>query len=172
MPLSDRQLAMTSLRNRDGAHATAEQFLTWLMQHMPLLSQLLPPLLVEQLAERLLNQVLAPALKQGELAQLEGRWLAIDCSDWPYPLRISKCGGHFQVCTRRGSVDASIRGSLSAFLALLRQDADPDTLFFQRQLTTQGDTELALAIKNFLDTLEPEQLPKLLRYLLRSRAAH
>ncbi len=137
------------------------------MKHLPRLASVLPPLLLAQLASRLLNEILQPALKQGALAELEARWLAIDCTDLPYPLRVSRAGTRLLVQANRGPIDASIRGDLPAFLTLLRQDTDPDTLFFQRRLTMQGDTELALLVKNFLDTLEPQQMPAFLRYLLR-----
>ena len=53
--------------------------------------------------------------------------------------------------------DLSISGSVHAFLLLATRREDTDTLFFQRRLRTEGDTELGLAVKNFLDGLEPER---------------
>ncbi|MGB7997639.1 MAG: SCP2 sterol-binding domain-containing protein, partial [Photobacterium halotolerans] len=47
---------------------------------------------------------------------------------------------------------------------------DPDTLFFQRRLTMQGDTELGLAVKNLLDSLDLDSLPKSLHWLLTKAA--
>lgn len=143
-------------------HALAQQVL----QRLPTIGHCAPPMLIEWLAGSALNDALAPALKAGALTELTGRWLAIDCIDWPYPLRISRTGERLVVSTRRGPIDASIRGGLAAFLVLLRQQVDPDTLFFQRKLIMQGDTELALSVKNFLDTLEREQMPAALRWLL------
>ena len=35
---------------------------------------------------------------------------------------------------------------------------DPDTLFFRRKLAIEGNTELGLTLKNFLDSQDPEQL--------------
>ncbi|MEE8428093.1 MAG: SCP2 sterol-binding domain-containing protein, partial [Gammaproteobacteria bacterium] len=35
---------------------------------------------------------------------------------------------------------------------------DSDTLFFQRRLRMEGDTELGLEIKNFLDSLDADAL--------------
>jgi predicted lipid carrier protein YhbT len=43
---------------------------------------------------------------------------------------------------------------------------DPDTLFFQRRLVIEGDTELGLYVKNLMDAIELEQMPKALRMLL------
>jgi predicted lipid carrier protein YhbT len=36
---------------------------------------------------------------------------------------------------------------------------DPDTLFFQRRLKIEGDTELGLEVKNLIDALDIEKLP-------------
>ncbi|NQD37890.1 hypothetical protein HPT27_12740 [Permianibacter sp. IMCC34836] len=147
-------------------------------QALPVLTQLLPPLLVQQVVGTVLNRVLAPALAANALAELQGRWLAIDCREFAYPIRISRTPSELSapiqstpaqspptllVSTRQGPTDASIRGDLAAFLSLLRQDCDPDTLFFQRKLVMQGDTELALSVKNFLDTVDRDQLPVWLR---------
>lgn len=57
--------------------------------------------------------------------------------------------------------DLSFRANLSAFLQLLARQEDPDTLFFNRELSIEGDTELGLIVKNMLDAVEWPQLPKL-----------
>jgi len=53
--------------------------------------------------------------------------------------------------------DITIQGLLYAFLQLVTQEEDPDTLFFRRQLQFFGDTELGLEVKNFLAAFEPDQ---------------
>lgn len=163
---------MTRFLNYAGSAPAFNQLTASGIKNLPQLAAALPPLLVAQVASRVLNDILRPALKLGALAELEGRWLAIDCTDLPYPLRMSRAGPRLLVRANRGPIDASIRGDMTAFLTLLRQDTDPDTLFFQRRLTMLGDTELALAVKNFLDTLEPQQIPAFLRYLLRQTGTH
>ena len=40
------------------------------------------------------------------------------------------------------------------FLRMARREEDPDTLFFSRRLSMEGDTELGLVVKNSLDALE------------------
>ncbi|MGO2436765.1 MAG: ubiquinone anaerobic biosynthesis accessory factor UbiT, partial [Serratia proteamaculans] len=40
---------------------------------------------------------------------------------------------------------------------------DPDTLFFQRRLQIEGDTELGLYVKNLMDAIELEAMPAPLR---------
>ena len=39
-------------------------------------------------------------------------------------------------------------------MLLAQRKQDPDTLFFSRRLSMQGDTELGLVVKNALDALE------------------
>ena len=55
--------------------------------------------------------------------------------------------------------DDEFQGDSKAFLKLASQEEDPDTLFFQRSLMIEDDTELGLGVKNLLDSLEMEQLP-------------
>lgn len=59
--------------------------------------------------------------------------------------------------------DLIFRANLSAFLRLLIRQEDPDTLFFNRELTIEGDTELGLIVKNMLDAIEWPMLSAILR---------
>ncbi|MCI2285515.1 SCP2 sterol-binding domain-containing protein [Colwellia sp. MSW7] len=43
---------------------------------------------------------------------------------------------------------------------------DPDTLFFQRRLKIEGDTELGLEVKNLIDAIDIEQLPSSIHSLV------
>ena len=47
----------------------------------------------------------------------------------------------------------------SAELVLVAAKEDPDTLFFQRKLSIQGDTELGLVVKNLLLSIEFASMP-------------
>ena len=53
-----------------------------------------------------------------------------------------------------GPVDLTISASAYDFLQLAQRREDPDTLFFSRRLSMEGDTELGLVVKNTLDALE------------------
>jgi O2-independent ubiquinone biosynthesis accessory factor UbiT len=61
------------------------------------------------------------------------------------------------------------------FLRLARRKADPDTLFFDRRLSIEGDTELGLLLKNTLDALDLREvfsaLPAPMRVLSALRAS-
>ncbi len=50
--------------------------------------------------------------------------------------------------------DVRIRGSFDDFWLMVTRTEDPDTLFFNRRLAIEGDTETGLTLKNLLDALE------------------
>ncbi len=54
----------------------------------------------------------------------------------------------------------------TSLLQLFGQTVDPDTLFFQRKLLITGDTELGLEIKNFLDDIDRDAFPAIVKQLL------
>lgn len=71
--------------------------------------------------------------------------------------------GRRLIVTRHARADATISGELREFLLLASRREDPDTLFFQRRLQINGDTELGLEVKNMLDTIDLDNLPTPLR---------
>ncbi len=115
-----------------------------------------------------LNHLFGEAARRGELDFLSGRCLAIEVSDAAIRWPISVEAGRIVLGPRDQEADACIRGRSATFLALANRRADPDTLFFQRRLAMEGDTELGLYLKNWLDTLDPDALPALLRHGLRA----
>lgn len=48
----------------------------------------------------------------------------------------------------------TISASSPDLLRLALHEADPDTLFFSRRLTMEGDTELGLMLRNRLDAID------------------
>ena len=50
--------------------------------------------------------------------------------------------------------DVTLSATAHDFLLLAQRQQDPDTLFFNRRLVMEGDTELGLVVKNTLDALE------------------
>ncbi|GHU11271.1 hypothetical protein FACS1894185_4210 [Betaproteobacteria bacterium] len=85
----------------------------------------------------------------------EGRTIRIAVEDGGTEAFVTCRGGRFSPVWQRGqSADVSFVGELHAYLKLLTRQEDPDTLFFNRQLTIEGDTELGLAIKNLLDAID------------------
>ena len=58
----------------------------------------------------------------------------------------------------RAAPEVTIRACAWDFYRLARRLEDPDTLFFSRRLTIDGDTELGLLVKNTLDAIDWSQL--------------
>lgn len=114
-----------------------------------------------------LEQVFRASVVEGDLAFLEGRCMAIEIHDagWRWPVMLAR--GRLQVLARDHPADVTIRGQSADFLAMVARLEDPDTLFFQRRLIIEGDTELGLGMKNFLDGLDEERLPLPVQHALR-----
>jgi predicted lipid carrier protein YhbT len=101
-------------------------------------------------------------LPEDSLALLEGRSFVVEVLDAGGQACFSYRGGLFRpLFTAPQAPDLCFRANLSAFLQLLARQEDPDTLFFNRELSIVGDTELGLVIKNMLDAVEWPQLPTL-----------
>ena len=71
-------------------------------------------------------------------------------------------------CSDRTQPDATISAAARDFALLALRKEDPDTLFFDRRLRIEGDTELGLIVKNALDRVEPP-LPESLVDAVRRR---
>lgn len=98
-------------------------------------------------------------LPRDSLAHLEGRTFLIVVSDAGSRAAFTFVNGGFKpLFNFRGEPDITFTATLSVFLRLLAREEDPDTLFFNRELSVEGDTELGLMVKNMLDAVE---LPKL-----------
>jgi predicted lipid carrier protein YhbT len=105
-----------------------------------------------------LNRVLADALRDSELDYLQGRTVRICVRDMQLTFCITLQQGRLAASREKLMPDLSITGTLHAFLLLAARYEDTDTLFFQRRLRMEGDTELGLEVKNFLDGLDVDAL--------------
>ncbi len=108
---------------------------------------------------RTLNTLFATPIADDELEFLNHRHMNIIISDAGLRFSVTLENGRLQVRKAVTGSDLSIEGTTYTFLLLGTRREDADTLFFRRQIKTQGDTELGLYLKNFLDGLEPETLP-------------
>jgi len=116
-----------------------------------------------------LNRVFAGALQDGELDYLRDRTVRIRVSDMRLVFCITLQQGRLVASREKNTPDLSITGTLHAFLLLAARYEDSDTLFFQRQLRMEGDTELGLEVKNFLDGLDVDSrwLPRQVSSMVR-----
>lgn len=127
--------------------------------------KLAPFALKRQVLEQVLSWQFRQALAEGELEFLEGRWLSIHVRDIGLLCYTSVVDGRL-VVSQQADADVSFSADASDLLMIAARKHDPDTLFFQRRLVIEGDTELGLYVKNLMDAIELEQMPKALRVML------
>jgi predicted lipid carrier protein YhbT len=95
------------------------------------------------------------------LALLEGRTFLVEVLDTGGQANFTYRNGLFRpLFSAPQTPDLSFRANLSAYMQMLARQEDPDTLFFNRELSIEGDTELGLVVKNMLDAVEWPQMPK------------
>ena len=101
-----------------------------------------------------LNVALRPQLATDVTAMLAGKRLRLRVTDaqWAFDFEWRK--DRFSATQNTGEADLTISASAHDFVLLARRLEDPDTLFFSRRLSMEGDTELGLLVKNTLDAIE------------------
>jgi len=94
-------------------------------------------------------------LPEESLQELEGKRFRVTVLDTGMVAEFSYSQGAFRpVFVSPGEPDLKFTAGLSAFLQMVSRQEDPDTLFFNRSLSIEGDTELGLRVKNMLDAIE------------------
>ncbi|OLF53459.1 SCP2 domain-containing protein [Pseudomonas chlororaphis] len=125
---------------------------------LPLLRRV--PFGVQRLAlQQGLNRCLAEPLRAGEFDLLRRRWLCLRIPDLGLCWYVTRERDGLRIA-ERARADVTISGNWREFLLLASRQEDPDTLFFRRRLVIEGDTELGLTLKNLIDSLDPEVLPR------------
>ncbi len=131
--------------------------------------RLLPFPLQRRLLERLLRETFQAHVQHGRMQFLYGRWVRFTVTDLQNSWNVSYGDLGPIVSDSALRPDVTIRGDLAAFVALAHQEEDPDTLFFQRRLVIEGDTELGLQVKNLMFASD---LPPLAREMARIAAVY
>ena len=126
-----------------------------------------PPPVRLTVVEELVNQALRQALAEGNLEILKNRIVRIQISDVDIRWSFTVIADKLVLLRKTSKADVTIRGNLWEFILLATRRCDPDTLFFDRRLSIEGDTELGLAVKNTLDALDDSQLPTPIRFGMR-----
>lgn len=116
-----------------------------------------PPAMALATALNLAKSKLWP---EEDFAWMMGKTVRFTVSDLGVGLSVQHNGEKFAVA--KGEADVTFGASLADYLILARRQEDPDTLFFQRRLTIEGDTEVGLALKNLLDATDFSPLFSLL----------
>lgn len=128
-----------------------------------------PFALQRRVIEQVLRWQFREALAEGDLAFLSGRWLKIDVSDMALQWYMTVDDNRLKV-SRQARADVSFSGNANDLILIAARKEDPDTLFFQRRLRIEGDTELGLYVKNLMDSIDLASMPNLLRAALMQMA--
>lgn len=124
----------------------------------------------KQLLSLVLNRAFHEPLQHGELDFLDGARVRVNVTDLNIDWLISVGSDSFTPIERELEEDVRISGESPSFILLATRQADPDTLFFQRRIRIEGDTELGLGVKNTMDSMDWDDLPLPLRRLLQGIA--
>lgn len=115
--------------------------------------RLIPDAVHTEIFARLFNQLLRGQPLAGRLGEINGKSVCIQIRDAASELYFRIEHGRLQ-SSPPGRADVRITGKIEDFWQLAMRREDPDTLFFNRRLCLEGDTETGVHIKNLLDALD------------------
>ncbi|MGF1685616.1 SCP2 domain-containing protein [Photobacterium japonica] len=117
-----------------------------------------------------LAMVFKEALEDGDFEFLDDRWLKVEVRDLDLRWYISYQNEQLVVSEHVEQEDVSFSGECNDLVLIAARKEDPDTLFFQRRLRIEGDTELGLEVKNLMDSIDLDSLPAPVKFLLNQSA--
>lgn len=88
------------------------------------------------------------------IADLDGKAFRIVVRDAGASVAFRVRAPRFEPLATDVPVDVCFTACAADFLLLATRRVDPDTLFFERRLVIEGDTEAGLKLKNLLDAVE------------------
>lgn len=118
--------------------------------------------LQKYLLEQLLAWQFKDELEDGELDFLQQKWLEINVIDLHYTFYITLENNSLHI-SQQQTPNVSFSAEVNDLVLIAARKEDPDTLFFQRRLRIEGDTELGLYIKNLMDSIDLDLMPKFIR---------
>lgn len=101
------------------------------------------------------NLLAWPGLRELDWSAVAGRRFCVHVRDVGTRLYFSVWADGFRA-EKNGLADVTFSASAQDFARLALRLEDPDTLFFNRRLLIEGDTDLGLMVKNMLDAVELE----------------
>lgn len=104
-----------------------------------------------------INHVFKEAMEEGDLSFLENKWLKVTITDFNLTWFLS-FDQKLIIQKSAPQTDVSFSAVANDLILIAGRKEDPDTLFFQRRLKIEGDTELGLEVKNLLDNIEFDKL--------------
>ena len=101
----------------------------------------------------------------GDAERVRGKVVCLDVRDAGIRIKLRIDRDGYLPCHDRTEPDVTVSAGAREFVLLALRKEDPDTLFFDRRLGVEGDTELGLIVKNALDRVEPPVPVRLLELL-------
>lgn len=101
-----------------------------------------------------LNLALDRILPRETLEPLTGKLVCLHVTDGGLTLLFTLTPKGFRPAVSTARPDLTISARTRDFIALALREEDPDTLFFNRRLVMEGDTDLGLLVKNTLDAVD------------------
>jgi len=108
-----------------------------------------------------LHSIFSEAITDGDFEFLQNKWLKVSIIDLQLNWWISFDQDQLIMASPKDNIteDVSFSANGDDLVLIAGRKQDPDTLFFQRRLKIEGDTELGLEVKNLIDAIDIEQLP-------------
>ncbi|WP_020407633.1 ubiquinone anaerobic biosynthesis accessory factor UbiT [Hahella ganghwensis] len=125
----------------------------------------LPSQLQCLLLRQILEHVLGNRIADGDFDCLISRRVKINVVDMNLAWEFGLSPQRNILVSSHTDPDTEIRGDALSFMQIATRSVDPDTLFFQRRLMILGDTELGHEVKNLMDSIDMEHLPRPLQSL-------
>ena len=122
-------------------------------------TQLLPFVIQQKCLSEILSRVFKEAIEDGDLVFLEDKWLKVVITDLNLTWFLTVEDDVIIIRDNAPTTDVSFSAAVNELILIAGRKEDPDTLFFQRRLSIEGDTELGLEVKNLLDNIEFDNLP-------------
>ena len=116
--------------------------------------KLIPASLHSRALVTALNKIFHDDIEEGELDFLEGKVIQVVIEDASIVYQFTLVENKLIASDENQTPDLFLKGTVYNYLLLASRKEDTDTLFFSRRLHMQGDTELGLYVKNFLDGLD------------------
>ena len=116
--------------------------------------KILPSFVHNKVLVTVLNRMFTKELKEGELDFLQEKIIHISIEDAGIEYCFTLNNNKLAAADKNDSPDLILQGTIYNYLLLASRQEDTDTLFFSRRLHMQGDTELGLYVKNFLDGMD------------------
>ena len=115
-----------------------------------------------------LHSIFRDALEDGDFEFLQDKWLKISITDLQLNWWLSFDKTQLIMASSKDNIseDVSFSANGDDLILIAGRKQDPDTLFFQRRLKIEGDTELGLEVKNLIDAIDIEQLPSTVHSLV------